>query len=75
MEVSVMLQVTYQSIYKRVKKKTKTYTHTHTPKNHLELLQICVRTSFWFQFQDNLMFFKAGREHSFITTAHIKGFV
>lgn len=67
----------YQSIYKCVKKKKRKPkpTHTHTPKNHLELLQICVRTSLWFQFQDNLMFFKAGREHSFITTAHIKGFV
>lgn len=72
-----MLQVIYQSIYKCVKKKTqkKTKTYTRAPKNHLELLQICVRASFWFQFQDNLMFFKAGREHSFITTAHIKGFV
>lgn len=67
-----MFQVIYQSIYKCVKKSLK----KNTPKkNHLELLQICVRTSFWFQFQDNLMFFKAGREHSFITTAHIMGFV
>lgn len=66
-----MLQVIYQSILNVLNFKKK----NPTAKNYLELLRICVRTSFWFQFQDNLMFLKAGREHSFITTAHITGFV